>query len=178
MHIAIHHCLIPSSTDWDISSHGLACGLVSTQNSFQSMDPTSYNNGTGMHLLQHGNGASSSKRARESPQSPANFYSIAKDIQTNLLAPLNWKTVGFDPTLVVAWRLQLRCGMPLFILQSPLMKDIFFIFSGHSTLWSVTQLKKLHAQLQEATQGQSNPRHFENTFGHSSRPWPTWSLML
>ena len=137
MHIAIHCRLIPSSTDRDISSHDLACGLVSTQNSFQSMDPTSYNNGTGMHLSQHGNGASSSKRARESPPSLTNFYVIAKEIQiilANQLAPINRRTVGFDRTLVVVRRLQLRCGMPLFVLQSSLMKDRFFIFFGHSTL--------------------------------------------
>ena len=68
-------------TDQDVSSHDLAWGLVSTRTFFLSMDPPSYNNGTELHPSQHSDGASSSKRAGESPPSPANFNVIGKYFQ-------------------------------------------------------------------------------------------------
>ena len=84
------------------------------------MDPPSFDNNTEMRPSQRGNSASSSssKRARESPPSPADFYVIGKDIQ-NRFGQIKSE---FDPTLVVVWRLQLRCGMPLFVLQSYLIR--------------------------------------------------------
>ena len=132
-------------TDQDVSSHDLAWGIVSTQTCFPSVDPPSYDNGTELHPSQCSNGASSSKREQVSPPSLADFYVMRKDIQNQFgqsIGSNNRKTIGFDATLLVVWRLRLGCGMPMFVLQSSLIKDRFFIFFRHSTLWSVTQLKK------------------------------------
>ena len=98
-------CRLIASTDWSTSF--LAWPRLGTTTSFPSMDPPSFDNSTELRPPQQSIGASSSsKRARESPPSPADFYLIGKDIQNRF-----GQSIGSNKSEDRRFRSYFGCGV-------------------------------------------------------------------
>ena len=104
------------------------------------MDPPSYDSGTELHPSQHSDGASSSKRAQESPPSPANFYVIRKDIQ-------NWfgQSIGSNKSEDHRFRSNFGCSVEVAVeVWNALVHDAILPDQGQSLhlLWALYFMKR------------------------------------